>query len=78
MPRKYTQHLSGSSQADVLPGMVPNSAGGAAYPVDDWKRLERFLVLGAEGGSYYATERTLTVNTAAVGGVTELLQPAER
>lgn len=65
MPRKYTQHLSGSSQADVLPGMVPNSAGGAAYPVDDWKRLERFLVLGSEGGSYYAGERKLTRENAS-------------
>lgn len=65
MPRKYTRHLSGSSQADVLPRMVPNSAGGAAYPVDDWKRLERFLVLGSEGGSYYASERALTRSNAA-------------
>src|SRR5437868_5376314 len=36
---------------------VPNSAGGYAYPVDDWTRLTRWLVLGSEGGSYYATER---------------------
>jgi 60 kDa SS-A/Ro ribonucleoprotein len=65
MPKKYTKHLAGSSQADVLPGMVKNTAGGAAYPVDDWKRLERFLVLGSEGGSYYATARTLTRENAA-------------
>src|SRR5262249_6344822 len=26
----------------------------------DWVRLERFLVLGTEGGSYYASERALT------------------
>ncbi|MEQ1617448.1 MAG: TROVE domain-containing protein [Terricaulis sp.] len=65
MPKKYTRHLSGSSQADVSPGMVPNSAGGAAYPVDDWKRMERFLVLGSEGGSYYAGERALTRANAA-------------
>ena len=39
---------------------VRNSAGGYSYPVDQWKRLERFLILGSEGGSYYATERTLT------------------
>jgi len=65
MPRKYTQHLQGSGQADVLPGMVANSAGGAAYPVDDWKKLERFLILGSEGGSYYATERALTRESAS-------------
>jgi 60 kDa SS-A/Ro ribonucleoprotein len=44
--------------------MVANSAGGAAYPVDDWKRLERFLILGSEGGSYYASERALTRENA--------------
>ena len=33
---------------------VPNSAGGHAYPVDDMTRLQRFLILGSEGGSYYA------------------------
>ena len=40
-----------------LPGstQVPNSAGGFAWAVDDWTRLRRFLVLGSEGGSYYAT-----------------------
>jgi 60 kDa SS-A/Ro ribonucleoprotein len=48
-------------------GQVPNSAGGYAWAVDDWTRLRRFLVLGSEGGSYYASERTLTrENTQAV------------
>src|SRR6266404_4496872 len=40
---------------------VPNSAGGFAFAVDDWKRLDRFLILGSEGGSYYASEQKLTV-----------------
>ena len=39
---------------------VANSAGGYAYPVDKWVRLDRFLILGSEGGSYYATEKKLT------------------
>jgi 60 kDa SS-A/Ro ribonucleoprotein len=61
MPWKYLRHLiTSGGQSDKLPGMVENSAGGAAYPVDDWTRLERFLVLGSEGGSYYASERKLT------------------
>lgn len=76
MPKKYTQHLAGSSQADVLPGMVKNSAGGAAYPVDDWKRLERFLVLGSEGGSYYAGERALTRENATAVQVCIAADPA--
>lgn len=61
--RKHTvqaQPISGSAQ-------VPNSAGGYAWPVDDWVRLERFLILGSEAGSYYASERALTrANAEAV------------
>ncbi len=50
----------------VLPisNTVPNTARGYAYAVDDWARLERFLILGSEGGSYYATEQVLTVENA--------------
>jgi 60 kDa SS-A/Ro ribonucleoprotein len=65
MPWKYIRHLmTPGGQRDPLPGMVANSAGGAAYPVDDWMRLERFLILGSEGGSYYAGERKLTIENA--------------
>jgi 60 kDa SS-A/Ro ribonucleoprotein len=39
-----------------LPGQTANSAGGFAWAVDAWTRLRRFLVLGSEGGSYYACE----------------------
>ena len=41
---------------------VPNSAGGHAFRVDDMTRLQRFLILGSEGGSYYADERKLTLD----------------
>ncbi|XXY52187.1 TROVE domain-containing protein [Sorangium sp. So ce269] len=45
-----------------------NSAGGFVFALDDWARLDRWLILGAEGGTYYATERKLTVeNARAVG-----------
>jgi len=43
---------------------VKNSAGGYSYPVTDWVRLDRFLILGSEGGSYYATEQKLTKENA--------------
>ena len=45
-------------------GQVPNSAGGFAWTVDSWTRLRRFLVLGSEGGSYYASESKLTRKNA--------------
>src|SRR5437660_12338389 len=46
------------------PEQVQNSAGGYLWPVDNWMRLERFLVLGSEGGTYYVTERKLILENA--------------
>ena len=48
-------------QSQPLPGttMVPNSAGGFTWEVDDMRRLRRFLCLGSEGGTYYIGEKTL-------------------
>lgn len=53
-------------QSQPIPGkgQVANSAGGYSFPVDTWMRLERFLILGSEGGSYYATEQKLTQENA--------------
>ncbi|HEV2149439.1 MAG TPA: TROVE domain-containing protein [Longimicrobiaceae bacterium] len=54
-------------QSEPIPGtaQVPNSAGGFAWAVDRWTRLDRFLVLGSEGGTFYVGERELTVQNAA-------------
>ena len=49
---------------DLEDRMVKNSAGGYVLPVDDFTRLRRFLILGSEGGTYYAAERPLTVDNA--------------
>jgi len=63
---KYFPNRKATPQNQPIPGsnQVPNSAGGYAFAVDDWKRLDRFLVLGSEGGSYYASERKLTAENA--------------
>jgi 60 kDa SS-A/Ro ribonucleoprotein len=65
---KYTDHVQNKKtpQSEPIPGssQVPNSAGGYSFAVDDWTRLDRFLVLGTEGGSYYASEKTLTKDNA--------------
>jgi len=42
---------------------VKNSAGGYTWKLDKWGKLDRFLILGTEGGSYYASERKLTENS---------------
>lgn len=46
-------------QTRPLKGQVKNSAGGYAWSVDDLTRLRRFLCLGSEGGTYYASEQKL-------------------
>jgi hypothetical protein len=45
-------------------GDAPHTAAGSACAVDDWTRLRRFLVLGSEGGRYYASEWTPTRENA--------------
>ena len=53
-------------QSAPIPGtsQVANSDGGFVFAVDDWTRLDRFLILGSEGGSFYATEQKLTRENA--------------
>jgi len=73
----YAQHLSKggskkkssvredapqSAKADVR--QVKNAASGFTFEVDDWKRLDRFLILGAEGGTYHVGEQKLTRDSA--------------
>lgn len=50
-----------TTQSRPIPGstQVRNSAGGYSWEVDDWTRFDRFLILGAEGGTYYIGEREL-------------------
>jgi 60 kDa SS-A/Ro ribonucleoprotein len=64
----YTKQVSTkvTPQSEPIPGstQVVNSAGGYAWSLDDWARLDRFLVLGSEGGTYYIGERTLTIENA--------------
>lgn len=43
---------------------VQNLAGGFVFEIDKWARLDRWLILGAEGGTYYASERQLTRDNA--------------
>ena len=53
-------------QRSPIPGtnQISNSAGGFVWAIDDWARLRRFLILGSEGGSYYAGEWKLTRENA--------------
>ena len=53
-------------QSEPIPGtsQLPNSAGGYAWTLDQWQRLDRFLILGTEGGTFYVGERALTRQNA--------------
>ncbi len=53
-------------QSQPIPGeaQVPNSAGGYVYALDPWAKLDRFLILGSESGTYYASPRALTQENA--------------
>jgi 60 kDa SS-A/Ro ribonucleoprotein len=66
--RSYTRHYNPkvTPQSEPIPGskQVANSAGGYSWHVDDWMRLDRFLVLGSEKGTYYITEQKLTRDNA--------------
>lgn len=53
------------------PGQVKNNAGGFVFKVSDKTRLERFLILGTDGGTYYSREPELTKDN--VKFVTELI-----
>lgn len=44
---------------------VQDQAGGFVYALDPWKSLQRFLILGCEGATYYASQETqVKANTA--------------
>jgi 60 kDa SS-A/Ro ribonucleoprotein len=49
----------------LRPDQVANSESGYVFPVDPWMRLRRFLILGSEGGSFYAGELDLTAESTA-------------
>ena len=43
---------------------VANNAGGYVFAIDDWARLDRFLVLGSDTPTYYQSARALTRENA--------------
>lgn len=49
-------------QTQPTPGKneIKMRSGGYGFAVDDWVRLNRFLIMGSEGGTYYASEREMT------------------
>jgi 60 kDa SS-A/Ro ribonucleoprotein len=65
MSSAFARAPARSADAAAAAGAV-NAAGGlGSFAVSDLTRLRRFLILGAEGGTFYASERKLTLENAA-------------
>jgi 60 kDa SS-A/Ro ribonucleoprotein len=67
--KKYLKNAipaKATPQTQPIPGkpMVKNNAGGYTFEISIWERLKKFTILGAEGGTYYTTERALTLENA--------------
>lgn len=63
--KSYTQIISDKNtpQTQPLPlrtDMIKNSAGGYVFETTDESKLERFLLLGTTGGTFYASEKEIT------------------
>lgn len=73
---KYTKHISqkNTPQTQEVFGLnqVKNNAGGYVFKVDPFTLLNRFLLLGTEGGTYYVNEAKLTQDNAK--GIIELIK----
>lgn len=54
-------------QTQPIPGkkMSKNNAGGFVFKINKWDQMLRFLILGAEGGTYYVNESKLSSENAA-------------
>lgn len=72
----YAKVAAGVPQSEPIPGreaeMERNAAGGYVFTLDVWDRLDRFLILGTEGGTYYAGVREHTQQ--AIRSLDEALQ----
>lgn len=64
---RYSAHVSNlatSQMEKAREDQVQNNAKGYVFQLDAWKRLDRFLILGTEGGTYYAGEKEHTIQAS--------------
>lgn len=58
------RNLRVTPQSEPIPTreqeMGLNNAGGYAFTINKWEMLNRFLILGSEGGTYYVSRKDLT------------------
>lgn len=61
-------NLFKTPQSEPIPGkaQVANNAGGFVFQIDQWARLDRFLILGSDSATYYQKAKALTRENAEV------------
>jgi len=70
MATDYEKHHGSKTtpQTEPIPGrekdMIENRAGGYVFKAGNWGQLQRFLILGTAGGTYYATEKEMSKDAA--------------
>src|ERR1700677_287258 len=65
--KNYSSGITNRPQTKPIFGrtdMVQNNAGGYVFEITPQQRLERFLLIGSEGGTYYVGEQELTEQNA--------------
>lgn len=65
--KNYSSTITKQPQSKPIFGrtdMVQNNAGGYVFEITPQQRLERFLLIGSEGGTYYVGEQKLTEENA--------------
>ena len=46
-------------------GLVANKAGGFVYQISDMARFKRFLILGSDANTFYATAKVRSLDLSA-------------
>lgn len=59
---RHTNHSFKTQRDKLNTRQVENNAGGYVFQVSPLDRLRRFLIIGSEGGTYYVSEKNLTLD----------------
>jgi len=62
----YADQLKTTQQEKSHKKQKKNNAGGYSFKLKPFKQLERFLILGSEGGTYYVGQKQLTKDNAKI------------
>jgi len=60
-------NIKKTPQSEPIPfrnDMAKNNAGGFVFEAEKWAKLQRFLIIGSECGTYYVKEKELTKDNA--------------